>query len=114
MLTPIHINCAVFFDFGTSVGRHEEIERFLEQRPELRPTIESAQRFFRRVKLLLVFVAAALLAIPLASVMGLISIKTALLTFASVLAALAFSLEWMRRSRRLTFYTARARKRDEC
>jgi hypothetical protein len=96
------------------VGRHEEIERFLGQRPELRPAIESARRFFRRLKLLLVFVAAVLLAIPLASVMGLVSVKTALLTLGSVVAALAFSFEWMRRSGRLTFYTARVRKRDEC
>jgi hypothetical protein len=40
--------------------------------------------------------------------------ETALLLFGGVVAALASSVVGMRRSGRLTFYTARAKKRDEC
>ncbi len=91
---------------ASTLGEFEE--ELAARRPELRPALEAGNRKLRQLKFLVVAVCSVPVAAGLARGGGLISTTTLLLIWGFVVASVGAAVIWLRRSRKLTFYSARA------
>lgn len=98
----------VFFGKPPTLGQFEE--QLAAHRPELRPALEAGNRSLRQLKFLVIAVCSVPVAAGLARGGGLISTTTLLLISGFVVVSVGAAVIWLRRSRKLTFYSTRANK----
>ena len=86
----------------------EQLNELVSQRPELRSAIEASRHFWQRVFIGLAAIASVVILMILASALGLISLRFAVLFCAVMFAALVGLVIVLLVSGKLTFYSAKS------
>jgi hypothetical protein len=87
---------------------NEELNELVSQRPELRPAVEASRHFWQRAFIGLAVIASVVILTILASALGLISFRFAVLFCIVIFAALVGLVIRLLVSGKLTFYSARS------
>src|SRR6266567_6020368 len=91
-----------------SMTPDEQLNELVSQRPELRSAIEASRHFWQRVFIGLAAIASVVILMILASALGLISLRFAVLFCAVMFAALVGLVIVLLVSGKLTFYSAKS------